>query len=387
VALGDYNAFEFNDGLTDAMNVVIGTPSPDNETAVGGDGIDLVNPDLVNLGAFEQIGQHYSFVFDGNAQTLDHVLANETMLADVAGFGIDHARINADFPETDRTDANSPRRLSDHDPVVTYFEVLNADLAVTVNAVTTPVIAGDTLSYTATVSNAGPNRAEQAAVGFALNAALPTMAVTAPAGWTCDAPVVNAGMTSIACLTASMANGANANFAITATSLAAQAGTQATLAAAVTTQSVDLSSGNNQAVASINVVPPPQVDLALQFAGPASVPAGTFSIQYTATLNNLGTLAAQQPQVVFSGNTMTSTAIITKPAGWNCTRQGTVRASTFSCTSATPLAGGASASFGVKVNATPVPSNRVVRVEGAATTTSAEVNTLNNNATIGTTVP
>ena len=47
--LGDFNAFEFNDGLVDAMNVVTGTPTPDNETAVAGDGVDLVDPDLLNL--------------------------------------------------------------------------------------------------------------------------------------------------------------------------------------------------------------------------------------------------------------------------------------------------------------------------------------------------
>ena len=38
-----------NDGYVDVMNVVAGTPPPDNQTVVPGDGVDLVNPDLVNL--------------------------------------------------------------------------------------------------------------------------------------------------------------------------------------------------------------------------------------------------------------------------------------------------------------------------------------------------
>ena len=46
---GSHNAFEVNDGHVDVMNVIAGTPPPDNETSVPGDGVDLVNPDLLNL--------------------------------------------------------------------------------------------------------------------------------------------------------------------------------------------------------------------------------------------------------------------------------------------------------------------------------------------------
>ncbi|MEP6634569.1 MAG: Calx-beta domain-containing protein, partial [Luteimonas sp.] len=91
--LGDFNAFEFNDGYVDAMHVVTGTPTPDNETAVSGDGVDLVDPDLLNLYVEEPADQRYSFVFDGNAQSLDHVLINQTLGTAVGDFSLDHARI------------------------------------------------------------------------------------------------------------------------------------------------------------------------------------------------------------------------------------------------------------------------------------------------------
>ena len=84
--LGDFNAFEFNDGYVDAMNVVTGTPTPDNQTAVAGDGVDLVDPDLMNLFVEEPADQRYSFVFDGNAQSLDHVLINQALGAARGGF-------------------------------------------------------------------------------------------------------------------------------------------------------------------------------------------------------------------------------------------------------------------------------------------------------------
>lgn len=387
VTLGDFNAFAFNDGLADTMNVVSGTPTPDDQTAVPGDGIDLVDPDLVNLGVLEPADERYSFVFGGNAQTLDHVLANEEMILASTAFGLDHARINADFPEIARNDATSPSRLSDHDPVVAYFEARQrADLAVAASADAASVNAGDTLHYTASVTNLGPDLAAATGVGFALNAESTTFAVIAPGGWSCDAAQISTGMTSIACHNDGLANGASATFAISATSTAAQAGSNVNLAVAASTLSFDPVDGNDEAVATIAVNAAPAVDLALQFGGPATVPAGTFSIDYTATLRNLGTLPAQQPVVVFSGNTMTATASVTAPAGWTCSKQGSSREASFRCTRGN-LAAGASANFAIKVTARPMPANRTVRVDGTTTSASADADASNNNASIGTAIP
>ncbi|NDK38396.1 nuclease [Pseudoxanthomonas gei] len=380
VTLGDFNAFAFNDGLADTMNVVTGTPTPDDQTAVPGDGIDLVNPDLVNLGVLEPAEERYSFVFGGNAQTLDHVLANEELILASSAFALDHARINADFPEIARNDVNSPSRLSDHDPVVAYFEVRHrADLSVTVAANASPITAGQVASYSATVSNLGPDTAQATGVGFALDAALPGMTVTAPAGWTCDAPQVASGTTSIACFHGGLANGATAAFTINAASTAAQAGTTLKLAVAATSQSLDPVAGNDQATASVVVNAAPAADLGLQITGPATVPASTFSLSYTATLRNLGNAIALQPVVEFSGNTMAATSTLTVPAGWQCTRLGSSRVAMFRC-SAASLAIGASASFVIKVNAKPTPGNGMIEVEGAATTPSPETTTVNNSA-------
>jgi len=121
VVVGDFNAFEFNDGLGDSIGVVSGTPAPDNETLVPGDGVDLVNPDLGNLIAGVAAPQRYSYVFDGDAQNLDHALANATIAAGAAPVRLEHARINADFAEDNRGDTTVPLRLSDHDPAVAYF--------------------------------------------------------------------------------------------------------------------------------------------------------------------------------------------------------------------------------------------------------------------------
>jgi predicted extracellular nuclease len=80
---------------------------------------DLVNPDLINLVDLIQADQRYSYSYDGNAQTLDHVLINQTMRKHVEGFGF--ARLNADFPEIYRNDQTRVERFSDHDAAVAYF--------------------------------------------------------------------------------------------------------------------------------------------------------------------------------------------------------------------------------------------------------------------------
>src|SRR5690606_37243389 len=120
VVMGDFNAFEFNDGYVDVMGTVTGIPSPDGETAVDGDGIDRVDQDLLNATLLADPQERYSFVYDYQAQTLDHVLVNEALLSSpmVTGLELSHARINADFPEVMRNDAGTPSRLSDHDPTM-----------------------------------------------------------------------------------------------------------------------------------------------------------------------------------------------------------------------------------------------------------------------------
>jgi hypothetical protein len=137
VVLGDMNAFEFNDGLVDSLGTILGLPSADNTTAVPGDGIDLVNPDLLNLSTAMPVASRYSFVFDGSAQFLDHVLVNDDVVSATATRRVEAARIGADFAETARNDATSAVRLSDHDPLVLYLDVAAfGDAAPSVTATT-----------------------------------------------------------------------------------------------------------------------------------------------------------------------------------------------------------------------------------------------------------
>lgn len=117
VSLGDYNAFEFNDGYVDSIGTIKGTPTPANQVVLAS--ADLVNPDLTDLIASAAAAQRYSYSFDGNAQALDHELITANLLTRFAH--INYARNDADFPESFRNDSNRPERISDHDMPVAYF--------------------------------------------------------------------------------------------------------------------------------------------------------------------------------------------------------------------------------------------------------------------------
>ena len=123
VIVGDFNAFDFNDGLGDSLGVIKGTPAPDNQTAVPGDGVDLVDPDL--------------------DEPRRHAPAGRALLVRVrrqrpgagprprqSGPGRRHdgpaararahrRRLPGDRPQRRMTN----RRLADHDPIVAYFSV------------------------------------------------------------------------------------------------------------------------------------------------------------------------------------------------------------------------------------------------------------------------
>jgi predicted extracellular nuclease len=119
VLVGDFNAFEFNDGLVDSMGTIAGTPTPANQVVLASP--DLVDPNLLNL--LPPPAERYSFSFDGNAQTLDHVLVNSAMLLSTSDQRVEHARLGADFPEVARNNATVATRISDHDPIVAFFTV------------------------------------------------------------------------------------------------------------------------------------------------------------------------------------------------------------------------------------------------------------------------
>jgi predicted extracellular nuclease len=85
VVLGDFNEFEFVSPVT-----------------------GLESAGLVNLTQRLPENERYSFIFQGNSQSLDHILVSNSLQRDAR---FDVVRVNAEFAETSS-------RASDHDPLV-----------------------------------------------------------------------------------------------------------------------------------------------------------------------------------------------------------------------------------------------------------------------------
>ena len=356
VLLGDFNAFEFSDGYADVMGILRGNEAAEPVvltyaaspiTAPLIDGSQLIVDPL----------ERYSYVFAGSAQTLDHVMVNEAVVLDSADLVVDHARINADFGVHHYGVAGNAIRVSDHDPVrlaISVADFRTADLSITAAATPSTVAAGGIATFTANVGNAGPNKAAFPSVALVFDA-LVAVTVTAPADWTCAAPVQAGGTTTVTCTSTSLEDSGQAAFsaAVTAPSLPTASTLQ--MAAAVASQSRDRSNSDNSATASVAVqaVALPNADLAVRLiGGPVdTIPAGGIATVVTQVRSN-GPNPSSQPTVTFTGNVALNRASVAPPGGWTCVR-GSLPNGNFNivCTASGSFASGARVNFTLNVTA------------------------------------
>jgi hypothetical protein len=117
LAVGDFNAFEFSDGYIDALGTVTNRTVPAN-TVIQPGKPDLVTPPLTDLALNVDAAKRYSYVEDGSAQILDHVVATADLVPTTT---LVYGRVNADFPVASYNDATTAARVSDHDPALAYL--------------------------------------------------------------------------------------------------------------------------------------------------------------------------------------------------------------------------------------------------------------------------
>jgi predicted extracellular nuclease len=156
LSIGDYNAYQFNDGYTDPIATAKGTPTADDQMVVDASP-DLVNPNFINLTDTLPADQRYSFIFEGTPQAIDHMLLNTVAASYVQRYHI--ARNNADFPEVPgslfASDATRPERNSDHDMPMVYLKFPNAATTTTVSDATAVFSTTDqSVTLTANVTTA-----------------------------------------------------------------------------------------------------------------------------------------------------------------------------------------------------------------------------------------
>ena len=315
ITVGDMNAFRINDGYVDVIGTVLGTPSPDDQTVVPGDGADLVNPDQTDLIDTLSPDQRYSYSFDGNAQVLDHVIVNPPALSILSRFA--YAREDADQPVKDYENGTIPDRISDHDQPVAYFSLVptSPDVAVSMTADRNPAPVEFNFNYNITVTNTG-SPASNVSVTDALPSQVTLTAATTSQGTcsydtpsktvTCDLGTVNAGSPVNIQLTVKPRSEGTLNNTATAT-----------------TTDTDSNPSNNSA--SVNGLPAIKyVDLATSMSESADPIFAGQNETYTITVKNINTYVSATGVVLtdtlpasmtFVSATTSQGSLVTPPVG------------------------------------------------------------------------
>ncbi|HEX3877926.1 MAG TPA: hypothetical protein VHW24_13130, partial [Bryobacteraceae bacterium] len=206
ISVGDYNAFQFNDGYVDVVGTILGTPAPASQVVLASN--PLVNPMLTALVNLEDPSQRYSYTFSGSAQEIDQFVLNPAALSIFSRVAT--ARVNADFPESYRGDFTRPERVSDHDWLVGYFTLPPATAPANTDVTASVSITSTGLSYNRITKQYTGMLTIRNTSGAALNGPLQLVATNLTAGDTlANATGVGAAGPYITAASGSLAAGAS----------------------------------------------------------------------------------------------------------------------------------------------------------------------------------
>lgn len=315
ILVGDFNAFEFSDGLVDSMGIITGREAGPGTVLEYAD--SPVTRPLTTLTTLIPQSDRYSFSFEGNAQSLDHVVANQAVFASALAVVTEHAAINADFSET--RFGQSAIRTSDHDPVVVRLiegAFRNADLGVSIDA---PELAatGQSLPIRITVRSLGPDEAANARLRLVFDQNVAGTTLRAAAGWTCSSFVAVASGTEAECRATRVGRNTAGTFEATVSAASLTTPASLGLRATVEAASADPTVTDNSALATTRLAPP--ADLAVDIVAPPrglATPITAFAVLSA----NRGPATARdvRMEVVFRGPPRLLTAVVA--LGWTCTR-------------------------------------------------------------------
>ncbi len=341
VLLGDFNAFEFNDGFADSMGIITGRAAPATEV-INYVASPITTP-LTNMADLSPASERYSFSFDGNAQSLDHMVVNQALLDGTAAVRAEHARLNSDFGEDNFGDYSVPVRVSDHDPVVLFLSESTfntVDLGTTVTPASEFVLFGQNAQFKVTASNTGIDNARGVKLDLSIAVMPQTVSVVPAAGWTCGAPVLDgASSTLVHCHSSVFASGDSGEFLVTIATSATQYGKVLSLGAAIDCQATDPVPANDTASASILVTA--ETDLRAQVTAPIALVTRGVVRSYRIALDNIGAFPASEARLVFSLNAPASEVRSIESGKFACeVMSDTPELSTWSCrTDASYIAG------------------------------------------------
>jgi uncharacterized repeat protein (TIGR01451 family) len=215
----------------------------------------------------------------------------------------------------------------------TTYTTPDADMTVAVTDSPDPVFPDGNITYTITVGNTGPDTAPNAQLNIFNNGSLQYQSVSAPAGWNCTPPAVNAAPT-FSCTIASFPSGSSVVFTLVAQADASINGiNDGTIQTSFSVGSgvSDPDNTDNQEIESTAYVTPDAgMTVAVTDSPDPVFPDG--NITYTITVGNTGPDTAPNATLNIFNNGSLQYQSVSAPAGWNCTPPAVNAAPTFSCT-------------------------------------------------------
>jgi uncharacterized repeat protein (TIGR01451 family) len=288
---------------------------------------------------------------------------------------------------TATSDTNDPNTANNSATVATIVGAAGtANLAVTNVGSPNPVVQGQNITYTVTVTNNGPSAASSPVFSETLPTNTTFVSVAASSGttgWTCSS-------SAISCSIGSLAVGASTTFTVVVkVGAGVAAGTIITDTAQVTSNTTDPNPSNNFAtVTTVVASSSSQADLALTKTGtPNPVLAGN-NITYTIVVTNNGPGTASTVTMTDTLPASTTVVSITPPStptGWTCPAPS---AGKQTCTNASLVSGAASTStftLVLKVTAGTAPGT-VITNSATVSSSTSDPTTTNNTAMTSSTV-
>lgn len=359
--IGPYTVTVANNGPSTATNVVLTdnvpagvtivsiVPNPGTIGCTAGVPGDSTRPTTCAIGTLTSGGS-------ASVNVTLHVLPSTT------GTLSNDARVSSDT-----FDANLSNNLAHADTVVSS----SADLAVTMTASPNPVVAGQTLSLKAHITNGGPSTAPSTTLDIALPnyTSLSGTQITGASG-SCGL----LGPLSLHCTLGTLNLSASADVFVTLTvGSGAPNGATLTATATVSSAATDPNTTNNTASASVTVST--SADLTITLTSDMSVYHPSTTIHYTVTISNAGPSDAQGLTVVqtISPSKLVQFTTVNLPST-SCT----VTPTTITCHLGT-LASGATTGF--QSNAFIRGNRGTITSTASITSTTPDPNTSTNSST------
>ena len=277
------------------------------------------------------------------------------------------------------TSATGDPNLGNNSASIGVFVADSADLSVTNAASPVPVIAGNNITYTQVVTNAGPSTAIAASFTESTPPNTTFVQLTpVPTGWSCTLPTAGTAGT-ITCTDPSFATGTASFPVVVKVTTGTASGTAISDTATIGSSTSDPNSGNNAATASDVVATATQADLVTtNIASPTSVAAGS-NVTYTQSVTNNGPAAATSVSFTQSTPPNTNFQSIIIPSGWGCTTPAVGATGTITCTDAS-LAVNGTAGFTIVLQVNSGTASGTSIAETATATASNIVPNLTSNS-------